>query len=108
MEEELPAGAESAAWKGIAVVRAFTIHSVMGTAAIVLAGSMVTGGCLATGASAAARAPAGVASPGATGCTVTGVLMAVAATSATNAWAVGTKGAVSVPLILHWNGSKWS
>lgn len=57
---------------------------------------------------AAARAPAGVASPAVTGYSVTGVLMAVAATSATNAWAVGTKGAVSSPLILHWNGRKWS
>lgn len=57
---------------------------------------------------AAARGQADVAPPGATGYSVTGGLMAVAATSATNAWAVGSKGAVSSPLILHWNGRKWS
>lgn len=89
-------------------MRVFRVRSVMGTATIVLAVSMVTGGCLATAASAAARVPSGAASPDGTGYTVTGALEAVAATSATNAWAVGRVGTGSTALIVHWNGNKWS
>jgi hypothetical protein len=88
-------------------MRAFRMHSVIGAAAIVLAGSMVAGGCLTAVAAAAAKTSARLASPD-TGYVVTGTLEAVAATSATNAWAVGTKGDVSSPLILHWNGTRWS
>ena len=36
------------------------------------------------------------------------VLTAVAATSASNAWAVGYTGLLDKTLILHWNGKKWS
>jgi len=68
---------------------------------------MVAGGGLTAVAAAAARTSAGPASPD-TGYVVTGTLEAVAATSATNAWAVGAKGDVGSPLILHWNGTRWS
>jgi len=34
-------------------------------------------------------------------------LIGVAATSATNAWAVGCTGNCAKTLILHWNGTAW-
>jgi hypothetical protein len=89
-------------------MRVLRVRSVTGAAAIVLAASAVTAGCLATATSAAVRAPAGPASPAGTSYSVTGGLEAVAATSATNAWAVGTGGTGSKALIVHWNGSSWS
>src|SRR5262249_23104650 len=106
----------SAAWEGIAIMRVFKERPVIGAATIVMTVSMVTGACLATAASAAPATPAapaapghpaGAASPHGTSYSVSGTLAAVAATSARNAWAVGTAGA-SKPLIVHWNGSKWS
>jgi hypothetical protein len=92
-------------------MRVFKERPVMGAATIVMAVSMVTGGSLAAAAPAASAAPgrpAGAASPHGTSYSVSGTLQAVAATSATNAWAVGTVGTASNPLIVHWNGSKWS
>jgi hypothetical protein len=49
-----------------------------------------------------------MAPPGSTGYHADGTLHAVAATSATNAWAVGDLGQENTPLIVHWNGTKWS
>ena len=55
----------------------------------------------ASAAGAAVRAPAAF--------SISGELSAVAATSGTNAWAVGSTGSSSnaKTLILHWNGSAW-
>jgi|HubBroStandDraft_1064217.scaffolds.fasta_scaffold299777_2 hypothetical protein len=39
---------------------------------------------------------------------VRGVLTGVAATSASNAWAVGSTGRDGKLLILHWNGKRWT
>ena len=72
-----------------------SIGAVAGAAALAAAGSMVAGT-----ASAAARPASG------TGYSVTGSLTAVAATSAGNAWAVGSAGSNS--LILRWNGRSWA
>jgi hypothetical protein len=96
-----------AAWEGITIMRVFTVRSVAGAATIVLAVSAVTAGCLTTATSAAVRVSVGAASPDATGYAVAGALDAVAATSAANAWAVGT-GTGSKALIVHWNGRGWS
>jgi hypothetical protein len=64
--------------------------------------SVITGGCLATAAEARSAPAARVSA----GYSVAGSLVAVAATSATNAWAVGAAG-TSRPLIVHWNGHAW-
>jgi hypothetical protein len=76
--------------------------------------SLVTGACGAPAATntirapVAASAPAGAAAPDSTGYTAHGTLHAVAATSGADAWAVGDLGQENTPLIVHWNGSKWS
>src|SRR5580692_247740 len=77
--------------------------------AAVTAAILLTGVGLAAQASAATQGPARVTRPAAAGYAVSGNLVAVAATSATNAWAVGTyaPGAGSA-LIVHWNGHAWS
>jgi hypothetical protein len=51
--------------------------------------------------SAAQTGPAGMAAP----FRISGTLSGVAATSASNAWAVGSSGAK--PLIVRWNGTAW-
>src|SRR5271165_5910702 len=90
-------------------MRGFGMRSALVAASVVW---LVAGGCTAPAARStarapvAARAPAGAASPGGTGYTADGMFFAVAATSATNAWAVGGLGVP--PLIVHWNGSTWS
>ncbi len=94
--------------RGIAIMPVLRMRSVVGAAAIVLAASAVTAGCLATATSAAVKESASPASPEGTSYSVTGVLSAVAASSAGNAWAVGTGGAGGKALIVHWNGSRWS
>jgi hypothetical protein len=92
-------------------MRAFGTCSAV-VAACVL--SLVTGGCAAPAATSTARAPsapsapAGTAAPGGAGYHAHGTLEAVAATSAANAWAVGDLGQQGTPLIVHWNGTKWS
>jgi hypothetical protein len=91
-------------------MRASGIRSALLTAWVV---SLVTGGCTAPAAMGTARAPVAAgapagASPGSTGYAVSGVLEAVAATSATDAWAIGYHGYGNPPLIVHWNGIKWS
>jgi hypothetical protein len=97
--------------KGAGPMRAFGICSVLVTASVVL---LVTSSCAAPAATSTARAPsatsapAGTAAPGGTGYSARGTLWAVAATSAANAWAVGDLGQQGTPLIVHWNGTKWS
>jgi hypothetical protein len=92
-------------------MRALGICSALVTASVVL---LVTSGCAAPAVTSTARAPiatsapAGTAAPDSTGYTAGGTLEAVAATSATNAWAVGDLGQQGTPLIVHWNGTKWS
>jgi len=66
------------------------------------AASVITAGCLAT----AASAPAAAAARASAGYSVAGGLVAVAATSTTNAWAVGAT-STSRPLVVHWNGRAW-
>src|SRR5690242_16675881 len=88
--------------EGGRAMRAFGTCSALVTASVL---SLVTSSCAAPG---AASAPAGTAAPGGTGYTAHGTLEAVAATSATNAWAVGDLGKQNTPLIVHWNGTKWS
>jgi hypothetical protein len=56
----------------------------------------------------ATSAPAGTAAPDSTGYNAHGTFEAVAATSATDAWAVGDLGKQGTPLIVHWNGTRWS
>jgi hypothetical protein len=63
----------------------------------VTAVSVITAGGLASAASAATTA---------SGYSVAGTLESVAATSTTNAWAVGVT-SKSKPLIVHWNGHSW-
>lgn len=85
-------------------------------AAAAAAVALTAGGCVA--AVAAVAAPAGArpaaaalaAVPNGTGYSVSGSLSGVAATSGTNAWAVGQTGFGSSgkPLIVHWNGKAWS
>jgi hypothetical protein len=64
--------------------------------------------------SVAAIAPAAAAGragrPGQVSFSVSGVLHAVAATSAGNAWAVGWTytGTRMEPLVVHWNGTSWT
>jgi hypothetical protein len=92
-------------------MRASGIRLALITASVV---PLVTGGCGAPAATNATRAPvasstpAGAAAPDSTGYTAHGTLWAVAATSTTNAWAVGDRGQQDTPLIVHWNGTKWS
>jgi hypothetical protein len=79
----------------------FTVRSVgavAGAALLAAAGSMLGG--------TASAAPAAAQPASGTGYSVTGSLSAVAATSASNAWAVGSAGGAS--LILHWNGKSWA
>ena len=62
---------------------------------------------LAAGVSPAAAAAAQTGPPGPAGSlTITGQLFGVAATSASNAWAVGTSSGKT--LIVHWNGASWT
>ena len=69
---------------------------------LLLAG--VAGGVAPGTASAAQAGTAGTAVP----FSISGTLADVAATSASNAWAVGTTGRLrSKPLIVHWNGTAW-
>jgi hypothetical protein len=70
---------------------------------ILLAG--VAGGVAPGTASAAQAGSAGTAAP----FRVNGTLSGVAATSAGNAWAVGSSGSLTSPkaLIVHWNGTGW-
>jgi hypothetical protein len=72
-------------------------------APLLLAG--VAGGVAPGTASAAQRGPAGTAAP----FSITGTLNGVAATSASNAWAVGYSGSLTSPkpLIVRWNGTAW-
>ena len=70
-----------------------------------LAGLALTTSGLAT-ASAAGAARTSLQSTPVTSFTVSGRLLAVAATSPTNAWAVGYSGGQN--LILHWNGTAWT
>ena len=93
---------------GITLVRVVRVRSVVSAATIVLAILAVTAGWLATATSAAVRAPASAVPAGGSSYSVSGALVAVAATSARNAWAVGTAGTGSKALIVHWNGSRWS
>ncbi len=91
-------------------MRASGVCSALITAWVV---SLVAGGCMAPAGTSTARAPAAAtapagASPGSTGYAVFGMLEAVAATSATDAWAIGYHGYGNPPLIVHWNGTKWS
>jgi len=92
-------------------MRAFGICSALVTASVV---ALVTSSCAAPAATSTAQAPiatsapAGTAEPGSTGYNADGTLEAVAATSAANAWAVGDLGQRGTPLIVHWNGTKWS
>jgi hypothetical protein len=89
-------------------MRALGLRSVLVAASIA---SLVTSGCAASSVTSTARAPvpasasAAASSSARTGYSIHGTLEAVAATSATNAWAVGYAGG---PLIVHWNGSTWS
>jgi hypothetical protein len=77
--------------------------------AAITAAVLLASGGLAAGASAATQVMDRVARPAATGYSISGDLEAVAATSATNAWAVGISGTVTNrALILHWNGHEWS
>ncbi len=69
-------------------MRALGMRSAFITASLVV---LITGGCV---------------PPDSTGYTADGMLKAVAATSASNAWAVGNN--AQTPVIVHWNGSKWS
>jgi len=78
----------------------------LGRLAIAVAAiSLVLVGALAGPARSAAPLAAAV-----TSFTIPGILHGVAATSASNAWAVGSTGAGNdlKTLILHWNGRKWS
>lgn len=68
---------------------------------------LVTGGCATSVAPVAASTPAG-ASPGSHTYSANGDMWAVAATSPTDAWAVGDLFAGAKSLIVHWNGSRWS
>ena len=70
---------------------------------LLLAG--VAGGVAPGTASAAQAGTAGTAVP----FSISGTLADVAATSASNAWAVGSSGSVasSKPLIVRWNGTAW-
>jgi hypothetical protein len=92
-------------------MRAFGICSVLVTASVV---SLVTSSCAAPAATSTARAPSATSAPAdttapdSTGYNADGTLEAVAATSTTNAWAVGDRGQQDTPLIVHWNGTKWS
>jgi hypothetical protein len=82
----------------VRLVGRLTIRTVA-AAVVALAGCAVAGT-----ASAATAAPEATASG--TGFSVTGTLSAVAATSAGNAWAVGSTARNA--LIVHWNGKSWS
>jgi hypothetical protein len=92
-------------------MRALGMCSALVAASVVL---LVTGGCAVPATTSTARAPvatsapAGPAALGSTGYHADGTLQAVAATSAANAWAVGDLGQENTPLIVHWNGAKWS
>jgi len=69
---------------------------------LLLAG--VAGGVAPSAASAAQAGPAGTAAP----FSISGVLSSVAATSTSDAWAVGYSGSLSSkPLIVRWNGTAW-
>ncbi|WP_300604004.1 hypothetical protein [Trebonia sp.] len=82
----------------------FATRSVTAVAAAAL---LSAAGCLAaatTASAASASASAsGAASSSGTGLSLAGTLVDVTATSAGNAWAVGST--AKGPLILHWNGS---
>jgi hypothetical protein len=80
-------------------MRGFGMRSALMAASVV---SLVTGGC--TGPAATTNGAA----PGSAGYTADGTLEAVAAVSATDAWAVGDLGQEDTPLIVHWNGSSWT
>lgn len=78
--------------------------------AAVVVVSVAVSGWASNGASAHHAGPSAT-----TGYSITGVLASVAATSASNAWAVGLNGSPSGPngpegttLIVHWNGKSWS
>jgi hypothetical protein len=73
----------------------------------ILAVSLLVAG-VAAGAAPAAIARARSAGP-ITSASITGLLAGVAATSASNAWAVGYGGAQTTKtLILRWNGTSWT
>ena len=74
-------------------------------AATLLAAAIVAGGSSAPAGAATHAEPAVLTAS----FSVAGRLAAVAATSATNAWAVGSTGSLlsPKPLIAHWNGSRW-
>jgi hypothetical protein len=92
--------------EGIAIMSFARVRPCAGAAAIVLA---LAGGLTPAAAWATTRTPAKAAAPAATSYSVAGSLSAVAASSAANAWAVGAAGKTGTkPLIVRWNGSKWS
>jgi hypothetical protein len=92
----------TAAGEGIAIMSVFSVRSAVVAVAAV---SAITAGGLAP-AAAATRTPGTPAARASTGYSVAGGLVAVAATSTTNAWAVGAT-STSRPLIVHWNGHAW-
>jgi hypothetical protein len=91
-------------------MRASGMRTALITASVV---SLVTGGCVASATTGSTRAPiatsapAGATSPGSTGYSARGNLEAVAATSATNVWAIGYFGNGIPALIVHWDGRRW-
>jgi hypothetical protein len=88
------------------------VHRIITRLAVVAGGLSLTAGVLAT----AAPANAVPAAPAATNFVTGGELKAVAATSGSNAWAVGAAGNIKnngLPakrstLLLHWNGKSWA
>jgi hypothetical protein len=64
--------------------------------------------CLLAGGASAARVAGPHDQPAATSFTTAGELYGVAATSASNAWAVGVTRPSEKTLILHWNGTDWT
>jgi hypothetical protein len=73
--------------------------------AIAVCGILVAAACV-TGGAPPARAAGLGASPAARSYSTPGTLVDVAAASPASAWAIGNAG--STPIVLHWNGTKWS
>lgn len=90
-------------------MRASDMRTALITALLILPATV---GCVSEAATSRTRSPAttsasgGAASPDSTGYDDIGILDAVAATSAANAWAVGNN--AQTPVIVHWDGRKWS
>ncbi len=96
------------AMRSVTAVAAAALLSAAGclAAATTASAASASTSAASTSTSAASASASAAASSSGTGLSVAGTLVDVTATSAGNAWAIGST--AKGPLILHWNGKAWS